>query len=95
MQTTANRMLFLAGLASLSLVSGCETRAPTLQRFPPAQDLAVEPKPLLSPEALTSEKALNDHEADVEAWGERGWAAVARLCRWSVQMGAKGLNCPK
>lgn len=66
-----------------------------MQRFPAAQDLAVEAKPQLSVEALTSEKALNDHDAEIESWGERGWLQVGRLCRWAQDMGAKGLDCPK
>ena len=93
MPTMRKTTLRLAVLASLSIVSACASKAPTLQRFPPAADLAVEAKPALSIEALASEKALNDHDAAVEAWGERGWLAVGRLCRWATEMGAKGLDC--
>ena len=62
---------------------------------PPVADLRVEPKPLLAAEALTSEQALNAHDAEVEAWGERGWLQVGRLCRWAQEMGATGVSCPK
>jgi hypothetical protein len=58
--------------------------------------LRVEPKPLLDPSALGSDKALNDYDAAVEAWGERGWRTVGRLCRWAVENGAKlQFDCPK
>lgn len=44
---------------------------------------------MLAPEALASDNALAEHDVAVEAWGERGWAAVARVCRWSVEAGAR------
>ncbi|WP_288759418.1 hypothetical protein, partial [uncultured Brevundimonas sp.] len=62
--------------------------------FPPAADLQVEPKPVLTPEAVTSEAALDAHDIALEAWGERGWATVARLCRYFDATGMKGLRCP-
>lgn len=62
--------------------------------YPPAADLVVEPKPQLDPAALDSEAALDAHDIAIEMWGERGWAAVGRLCRWLVQMGAQGGGCP-
>ena len=93
MPTMRKTTLRLAVLASLSIASACASKAPTLQRFPPAADLAVEAKPTLSVDALTSEKALNDHDAAIEAWAERGWLAVGRICRWAVDMGLKGQTC--
>ena len=63
--------------------------------FPPSADLRVEAKPRLDPAALHSEAALDDHDSSVEAWGERGWAAVARLCRWAERNGMDGLSCPR
>ena len=44
---------------------------------------------MLAPEALASDNALAEHDVAVEAWGERGWAAVARVCQWSVEAGAR------
>lgn len=44
---------------------------------------------MLKPQDLGSEAALDQHDIDLEAWGERGWAAVARICRWSVENGAR------
>jgi len=40
-------------------------------------------------EAIASDNALAEHDAAVEAWGERGWAAVARICRWAEISGAQ------
>lgn len=56
--------------------------------FPPSADLRVEAKPVLDPSAITSEAALDAHDIALEAWGERGWQAVARLCRWAKASGA-------
>lgn len=84
----------LALAASLSLVSACASKAPEPRIYPPAVDLAVEPKPRLAPEALESEAALDSYDIALETWGDRGWAAVARLCRWQAEMGMKGLSCP-
>lgn len=80
--------------ASLSLVSACATREHVRPIFPPSADLQVEAKPRLDPAALDSEAALDAHDIALEAWGERGWAAVARVCRWAERNGAKGLDCP-
>lgn len=77
------------------LASSCASKGPPLIAYPPTADLKVEPKPLLAVEALESDNALSDHDAAVEAWGERGWAAVARICRWSVESGAVlSFECP-
>lgn len=40
-------------------------------------------------------KSIKARNSAFEAWGERGWAAVARLCRWAEANGAVGLECPK
>lgn len=73
-------------------VASCETPGHGL---PPVADLTVEPKPVPSEEVLTSRIAGELHDNAIEAWGERGWQAVARLCQWSVDMGAEGLSCPR
>lgn len=86
------RPLVLA--AALVLASSCASKGPPLIAYPPAADLKVEPKPLLAIEALGSDNALSDHDAAVEAWGERGWATVARICRWAEANAAPRLNCP-
>ena len=84
-------MLPLALAASLSLVSGCASKALV---YPPSADLAVEPKPLLSPEDVMSEAALDRHDIAIEARGDRLAAQVGRLCRFWQEMGMEGLDCP-
>lgn len=86
------RRLLLA--ASLSLVSGCGGKAYVQPIFPPSADLRVQPKPVLSPDALSSEAALDAHDIALEAWGEAGWLTVGRICRWAAANGATGLSCP-
>jgi len=63
--------------------------------YPPTADLTVEAKPKVTAAALESEQAFVAHVIALEMWGERGWATVARLCRWHAEMGMKGLSCPK
>ena len=87
MRSNLRRMRSLALVACAALVSSCASRA--LNAYPPSADLKVEAKPQLAAEALASDNALAEHDAAVEAWGERGWAAVARICRWSEAGGAK------
>lgn len=92
------RTLTLALLiaAPLSLASGCASREHVTPIFPPAADLMVEPKPLLDPAAVESEAALDAHDIALETWGERGWAAVARICRWAEANGARlPVGCPR
>jgi len=87
----------LALAASLALVSSCASKEPRLSAYPPSADLRVEPKPELSVEAVASgsDTALALHDDAVEAWGERGWAAVGRICRWAQANGAPlPFKCP-
>lgn len=87
------RSLALAACAVLA--SSCASRELRLNAYPPSADLRVESKPTLSVEAIASDNALAEHDAAVEAWGERGWAAVARICRWAEASGARlGFRCP-
>ena len=86
----------LALAALLVLASSCASREPRLTGYPPIADLKVEAKPALTVEALASDNALALHDDEVEAWGERGWETVARICRWSVTNGAPlPFRCPK
>jgi hypothetical protein len=73
--------------AALWLAPGCATKERTRPLFPPAADLKVEPKPRLDPSALDSEAALDAHDIALETWGDAGWAAVARICRWAKANG--------
>lgn len=43
---------------------------------------------MLTIEQLASDKGLNDHDNDIEAWGDGLAAQLDRLCRWHVAMGA-------
>jgi hypothetical protein len=84
-------MAALALALTLSCVSACGT--PAGPSLPSAADLTVEPKPVPGPETLTSDQAAQNFNIEIDAWGERGWSAVSRLCRWSKGMGAK-IDCP-
>ena len=92
MRSTRSLMLPLALAASASLASGCATKV--TPAFPPSADLAVEPKPLLAPEAIYSEAALDAYDIAIEARGDRLAAQVGRLCRFFDTMGMRGLDCP-
>lgn len=48
----------------------------------------MEPKPTPGIEILESEEADALHNSAIEGWGERGWAAVGRICRDAVRKGA-------
>lgn len=87
------RTAYLVLGGALLLASGCGDKAPVRIAYPPAADLRGEPKPLLDPAAIDSEAALDQHEIGLEAWGERGWSAVARLCRWAVDLGMPDPGC--
>lgn len=87
--------LRLVPLGALWLVSACASNPVPMQLHPPVADLTVEAKPVLAPEAINSDAALIAHDIALEMWGERGWAQVARLCRWAVEMGAEGVTCPR
>lgn len=90
-RTCLIRCLLLA--ASLALVPSCAPKARIQPLYPSAADLRVEPKPLLDPAALGSDEALDAHDNAVEAWGERGWRTVARICR-QVESWEKGRQLP-
>ena len=84
-------------LACITLVlltlPGCATRERDRPIFPPSADLAILPKPVLSPDAVSSEAALDAHDIALEKWGDEGWAAVARICRWAQRNGMEGVTC--
>ena len=48
----------------------------------------METKPLPTAEVFTSSKAAATYESELEAWGDRGWAAVGRICRDAARKGA-------
>lgn len=59
--------------------------------MPPADDLKVEAEPLYPIEALGAGPEAADAEDqwwnEVLAWGRTGWGNVARICRWSRDLG--------
>ena len=79
----------------LSVAPGCAPQVRVQPLFPPAADLAVEAKPVPPADIVTSAQAAAEYDIAVEGWGERGWLTVARVCRWAVENGAEGLNCPE
>ena len=62
--------------------------------FPPSADLRVESKPVPPPDIVTDDAANARYSIAIEAWGERGWRTVARICRWAVANGAAA-TCPE
>lgn len=63
---------------------------------PSSADLKVEAKPVPTDAIVTDPKAADAYNADVERWGERGWKAVGRICRWTVANGGQlPFDCPK
>lgn len=84
---TARLMIVSACVA----VASCATPAGT---WPPAADLTVRAKPVPPDDVLTSRIAGEMHDNAVEAYGEAGWAQVARLCRFFERQGMPGLDCP-
>lgn len=84
----------LALLPFAIIVSGCDKQVTPRTALPPAADLTVEAKPPPTVDILTDAAADARYNNAVEAWGERGWTAVARLCRWARANGA-AVDCPE
>lgn len=80
--------------ASLWLAPGCAVRERIQPLYPPAADLKVLEKPRLDPTVVDSEAALDAHDIALETWGEAGWQAVARICRWAKANGMT-VSCPE
>ena len=93
MQSRKARLAAPMLLAIALTATGCAVQGSPRPIFPSAADLAVEPKPAITPAVLADDRAAAEYDSAVEAWGERGWAAVARICRWAARLGAT-VNCP-
>ena len=65
----------------------CAKPATTFQVWPRAEELKVAPRPVPSPDILTSEAAANDFDKAIRLWGEDGWKRVNRLCWWARDNG--------
>lgn len=74
--------------------SGCGERVISTPLFPASVDLMVEQKPVPGPEIVESEQAAAEYDAAIEAWGERGWRQIGRICRYAQGHGMK-INCPE
>lgn len=61
--------------------------------YPLSADLRVEPKPVPTAAIVTDAQAAANYDAEIEAWGERGWSTVARLCR-TVESWESGNQLP-
>ena len=93
MRLTTPRLAALA--LPLALLAACATpNSVPIAPSPPAADLTVEAKPLMPVEAITDDTAAARYNSQIEAWGERGWSAVARLCRWAAGNGLAHPACP-
>ena len=91
----AKRRMPRLPLVALALLCSACAGKPSIQvrlLQPPVADLRVEPKPVMPDAALTSEVAAAVYDAELEAFGDRGWAAVGRICRW---VAANGGVCPE
>ena len=80
--------------AATFALTACGPQIQLRPLYPPAADLAVEAKPVPSADIVTSAEAGAEYSARVEAWGERGWLTVARLCRYYKGQGMPGIVCP-
>lgn len=87
-------LLLAMPLVALAACAG-ETHIQAQLPQAPAQDLAVKPKPVMPDTAITDDTVNAQYNSDVEAWGDEGWAQVARLCRWSAANKLTNVVCPK
>lgn len=61
---------------------------------PPVADITTEIKPVMPDAAITDDSVNAKYNSDVEGWGDRGWAAVGRLCRWASANKMPHPTCP-
>lgn len=77
------------------LASSCADKLPPPANLnPPADLLARADKPVMPPEALTSEAAYEGWREDVNDWGETNAGVIDRACWWFQDAGIK-LDCRK
>lgn len=94
MQRKASLTAALLIALSSAGASSCASRVTTHQEFPNAADVQPGVKPKLTLDALTSEAAGEAHDNAVEAFGDAEWQGRARVCRFLVKLGMKGVTCP-
>lgn len=81
---------------SLSLASGCASKASRTKPSLPTADLVVPLKPRLTIEAVASgdAAALDRHNSAVEAWGDGMARQIGRLCHAAADVGLPHPECP-
>ncbi len=77
----------LAIVSTLALASSCADKPGLAIQYPPAADVRIEAEPVAPPAIATSEAAYEDYNEAVAAWGKRGWAQLARICRYYKAVG--------
>jgi hypothetical protein len=55
--------------------------------------MTAEAKPVPPVDIVTSAQAAARYNIEVEAWGERGWRAVGRICTWAKASGFRDAPC--
>ena len=94
----SRRSLMLACLIASALapaLSSCGRPESAGSKAPPAADLVVEAEPQLDMNAVRNDSAaaLDEYDTAHASWGRRGWAAVARICRWVRDRGLPAPSC--
>lgn len=86
-------MRWIAVSLALLALAGCQHNSAV---FPDARELraVTEAKPKPSPAVLTDPAASDRHNAAIESWGERIYAAGVRLCRFYDRQGM-ALDCDR
>lgn len=82
---------------SLSLASGCASKAPGPKPSLPTADLVAPPKPKLTVEDVASgdAAALDRHNSAIEAWGDGMSLQIGRLCRAAATVDLPHPECPE
>lgn len=86
--TSPIRLLLLA--SALALASNCADKArvpPPADLTPPRNILQRADRPVMPPEAATSEDAFEDWRENVDDWGEANAGVVDRACWWFKDAG--------
>jgi hypothetical protein len=76
-------------------LSSCGRPESAGSKAPPAADLIVEAEPQLDMNAVSEDSAaaLDDYDTAHASWGRRGWAQVARICRFFRDLGMPTPDC--
>jgi hypothetical protein len=64
-----------------------------LQTYPPASLLGVDPKPVPSPDIVTSAAANARYSIALETWGETLRSKLAGVCVWAKERGMPDAPC--